>query len=300
MRVVLALVAALLLAGCESAPPAGDAKKSDGFARSSVAEAFASTGSGFDYRYAYRLPGDRLKAVLQSNADACDKLGPSRCRILAMRYNVDAANHIRAVLTIRIDPVIARAYGDAVTKAVTGSDGVLVDTEISGADSTSAARSASLVSRLQDQLRSAETQAATDPTARARADKLRNALATIAEIESGQGQSIATAPVLITYESSSAAAGLGTADANFRNAGATLENSVARVVTVLAAVGPGGIVILGIMLLIVLLLRWVVHGRAVPEYGEDAPNAVPASHDDGSARGDDRNLIQRWFARDEE
>lgn len=299
MRVVLALIGLLLLAGCESAP-AKDPKKDGGFASSALAEAFASTGSGFDYRYAYRLPGDRLKAVLQSNADACDKLG-TRCRILAMRYNVDNASNIRAVLTIRVDPAIARAYGDAVTKAVTGSDGVLIDTEISGADATSSARNSSLVTRLQDQLRSAEGQIATDPTARARADRIRNALETIGEIEAGQGQTVATAPVLITYESSSALGQLGTADANFRNAGATLENSVARVVTVLASVGPGLIVTLLIMLAIVFLLRLVVHGSGGPAPAEEAAHDNGYGHQgDDNRRPDDRNLIQRWFARDDE
>lgn len=297
MRVMAGLAALmLLLAGCENAGGASaTADKADSLEGARDAEAFASTGSGFDYRYAFRLPGDRLKGVLQSNADGCDKLGPARCRILAMRYQVDSANQIRAVLTINIDPGIARAYGEAVTKAVSGSGGVLTDTEISGADATAAARSAALVDRLRSQLRGAEAQVQSGTgdvaAARTRVERLQGALDTIAEVEAGQGQTLATAPVLITYESSSPVAGVA-ADANFRNAGQTFENTLAQLVTVLASVGPW----LLLMIVVVLLLRWLVHGRAVPE-GEGAPNAVPvAPEEDGH---DNRNLIQRWFARDD-
>ncbi|MEI9850865.1 MAG: hypothetical protein WDN24_08390 [Sphingomonas sp.] len=296
MRVVAALSALLLLAGCDLAgAPGGAAKKDAAEFSSDGAEAFASTGSGFDYRYAYRLPSDRLKAVIQSNADACDKLTPARCRILAMRYRVDDGNKIRAVLTIKIDPSIARTFGDAVTKAVGSADGVLVDTEVSGADSTSSARSAALVKRLQDQLASARSQSQVEgadaAAAKARADRIQSALDTIAEIEAGQGQTLASAPVLITYQSSTALTGLGSADANFRNAGHMLESSVARLVTVLAAVGPWLIV----LILIIALLRWIVHGR-----GGGASDGDHAEHQHEEAPRDNRNLIQRWFSRDDD
>ncbi len=294
MRVLAALAALMLLAGCDQGGGAGGPPKQDSLQVNpgDGVEGFASSGGGFDYRYAYRLPGDRLKAVLQSNADACDRLGPARCRILAMRYRVADSNQIRAILTLKIDPAIARDYGEAVTKAVTGSDGVLVDTEVTGADSTSAARSVALVSRLRDQLKSAQTQAVTDPGAKARAAKIQDALDTITEVEAGQGQSLASAPVLMTYESSNALTGLGTADANFRNAGTSLENSVARALIVLAAVGPW----LLILLVLVIVLRWIVHGRGgmLPPEVEHAPE----HHEE--ERHDNRNLIQRWFSRDDE
>ncbi|NWM19993.1 hypothetical protein, partial [Escherichia coli] len=53
---------------------------------------------------------------------------------------------------------------------------------------------------------------------------------------------------------------------------------------------------------VVLVLRWIIHGRAV------GPDVEPR-HDDGydnghdgqetRGRGDNRNLIQRWFSRDD-
>lgn len=295
MRVVWVLAALALLAGCDNPgakPPAGKDKSE--FATAADAEAFASTGTGFDYRYAYRLPGNRLKGVLQSNADACDRLGPARCRILSMRYRVDDANHTRAVLTIRIDPSIARNYGDAVTNNVTGSDGVLVDTEITGSDATTQARSTAVVNRLRERLSNAQTMRT--PEGQARALRIQAALAEIAESEASQGQTLATAPLLLTYESSNALTGLGSSDANFRNAGQTLQNTLAQLVVILAGVGPW----LLLMLLVVLVLRWIIHGRPV---GADAEPAY--RHGDGEYQApppprDRRNLMQRWFARDEE
>lgn len=303
MRVVWALAALALLAGCDGGgKKAAPDKDASAFADTARAEAFASTGTGFDYRYAYRLPGNRLKGVLQSNADACDRLGPARCRILSMRYRVDDANHTKAVLTIRIDPAIARNYGDAVTANVTGSDGVLVDTEITGNDSTMAARSTAVVNRLQDQLSNARSN--NSPENVARAARIQNALNTIAEVEASQGQTLATAPVLITYESSNALTGLGSSDANFRNAQQTLNNSLAQLVTILASVGPW----LLLMLVVVLILRWIIHGRPVGN-GASEPEHVHY-HSDGSAEyqtpqpreapRDRGSLMQRWFNRDEE
>lgn len=294
MRIVWGLAALALLAGCDDAGSKSPAPK-DEFANTAHAEAFASTGTGFDYRYAYRLPGNRLKGVLQSNADACDRLGPARCRILSMRYRVDDANHSKAVLTIRVDPAIARNYGDAVTANVTGSDGVLVDTEITGTDATSAARNAAVINRLQDQLGNARS--ANTPEGAARANRIQNALATIAEVEASQGQTLATAPLLLTYESSNALGGLGSSNANLRNAGETLQNTMAQLVVVLAGVGPW----LVLMLLVVLGLRWIIHGRATGPaeaetayHGGDDSYHAPPQHD-----RDRGSLMHRWFAKDE-
>ncbi|MDF7775680.1 hypothetical protein P1X14_10520 [Sphingomonas sp. AOB5] len=303
MRVVAALVALLMVAGCEAPSKTGEAAKQAAMevSASDGIDTVGRSGSGFDYRYAFRLQGDKVKPVLQSNADACDKLGPTRCRIIAMRYQVSNSNQIRAVLTLKVDPVIARNYGEAVTKSVTGTGGLLVDTEITGADSTSAARSAAVVSRLRDQLKNAQSAAGSNSpdaaAAKTRVARYETALEAIAEVEASQGASLATAPVLITYESSNALNGLGSADANFRNAGATLEDSLSRVLIVLGSVGPW----LLALILIIIVLRWVVHGRGgvMPRDREEEEGYAPAApaHDD---RDDNRNLIQRWFNRDED
>ena len=292
MRVVAALAALMLLAGCDAGQPGTPPQES--------VQPGAPEGMGaFDYRFAYRLPSDRVKAVLQSNADACDKLGPTRCQIDGMRYSVDDSNRIRAVLMLKIDPTIARGYGEAITKSVTGADGVLVNTAITGTASTTQARSIAVIDRLRDQLKNAQAIASSDSpnaaSAKAQADRIQSALDTIAESEAKQGATLATAPMLLTYESSTALTGLGTADANFRNAGQTLENSLARLLIVLGSIGPW----LLALILIIVVLRWIVHGRggAAPANGNGEHEAHEHRDDD---RHDNRNLIQRWFSRDDD
>lgn len=293
MRFLAALAALVLLSGCETQP--GKPGEDAAFRSADKAQAFVRTGSGFDYRYAFRLPGDRVKEVLQSNADACDRLGPARCRISGMRYSVSEGNHTQAVLTFSIDPTIARNFGDAAVKTLQSADGRLVDSEISGTDATTSARTLAIVGRLRDRLKSAQALPPTDPTAKAQIQKIQSALDTIAESEAGQAETLATAPVLITYESSSALSGLGSADANFRNAGASLEDSVSRVLIVLAAVGPW----LLALIVIIVLLRFAVHGGSAFRAGEPDPDqGYEPQHD--RPHDDNRNLIQRWFSREDE
>ncbi|MCW3849600.1 hypothetical protein OF829_20380 [Sphingomonas sp. LB-2] len=296
MRVVAALLALTLLAGCD-AGQTGTPTAPDG-AQAGPGESMGA----FDYRYAYRLPSDRLKAVLQSNADACDKLGPTRCQIEGMRYSVDDANRTRAVLMLKVDPTIARPYGEAITKSVTGADGVLVNSAVTGTELTTQARSIAVIDRLRDQLKNAQAIAGSDSpnaaNAKALAERTQAALDTIAESEAKQGATLATAPMLLTYESSTALTGLGTADANFRNAGQTLENSLARLLIVLGSIGPW----LLALLLIIVVLRWIVHGRGgmLPANGNGNGHEQDAHEPHDEPHRDNRNLIQRWFARDED
>ena len=140
------------------------------------------------------------------------------------------------------------------------------------------------------------------PESIARAARIQAALATITEVEASQGQTLAATPVLITYESSNALTGLGSSQANFRTAGQTLETSLGQLVQVLASVGPW----LLLMLLVVLILRWIIHGRPVGSDRDVAYAPAPQNghyeqqpYEQRPAR-DNRNLIQRWFSRDEE
>ncbi len=87
---------------------------------------------------------------------------------------------------------------------------------------------------------------------------MQNALAAISEVEASQGQSLATVQMLLNYESSSALSGLGSPEANFQTAGQTLQASAAQLLQLLASIGPWCLPMLA-----VLLLRWIIHGRAI-------------------------------------
>lgn len=280
MRFAIGMAALWALTACTVD---GDPSKQADTTPGEAAAVLATAGGAFDYRYAYRLPGRDVKAVQEAHAAGCDKLGPARCRILNLRYRVDAKNHISALLTLSIDPSIARNFGEAATRTVTGQGGALVDTEIAGADTTAAARSGALVARLREQLANAQAQG---PAGADRATRLRTALETIAEVEAGQGQTMATSPVLITYSSGKPAPGLTSNSASFEGAGDKLVGSLSVMADVLAGVGPW----IALMAVAVFVLRFFVHGTesASTQVAEAEPEAEPR----------DRNLIQRWFSPD--
>jgi hypothetical protein len=288
-RWLMALAALTMVSACDS-PDTKKAKEPD-FATREAAAAFAATGSPFDYRYAFRLPSDRVRQVVESNSDACDKLGETRCQVLAMRYRVEDKTKVFAVLTLKIDPSIARGFGDAVTQAVTSANGVLVDTEIATGEG-GMTRQPDVTGRLQDALDKAEAEGDSE-----RAGRIRDALATIGEVEGDGKLSRAVTPILLTYESSGPLEVLGNGKANFDQAGDTLENSLAQMAQLLAGVGPWIVM----LFVLVFILRWIIHrteGAAEQRAAADpVPNAVPVDDDE---REDSRNLIQRWFAGDDD
>ncbi len=291
MRVVATLLGLLALAGCDG--PGGAPNKNEKMGGDAVA-ALTAAGGAFDYRYAYKLPGAHVKPVVESHAAGCDRLGPAKCRILAMRYRVDDGNHITATLTFRIDPAVARAFGEAATKVVAGKAGALVENEIAGADATASARSNALIGRLREQLANARAEP-NDPAQRARAQRLQIALDMIGEVEAGQGGTMATAPVLITYTSGTPAPGLsGSTEVNFKDAGNKLIASSAGLAQVLAGIAPFVL----LMIVGVVALRFLVHGRdgetADARSGDHDPYRDPEIDE-----GENRNMIQRWFNRDE-
>lgn len=286
MRFATALAAFLMLGGCDVAPVSTAPPK---------ATDAAPPDSAFDYRYAFRLPPSRIEAVQESHARGCDQLGPARCRITAMRYSVGADNSIAAVLTLKLDPTLARAFGKAAAQTVASAHGTMTDADIAGAESASAsARGETVIARLQKALANAESdiRGATTPDqmtqAAARVERLRSAIATIGDVDQGAGSGAATAPVLFTYGSGGAIPGAGASpEANFATAGDTFVASLAGLLVVLAGIGPWVVLLLGGA----LLLRWILartESRA-------APVLPPAPlHDDPH-----RNVIQRWFNRDE-
>ena len=258
--------------------------------------ALAPPDSAFDYRYAFRLPASRIEAVQESHARGCDQLGPARCRITAMRYKVGNDNAIEAVLTLMLDPTVARAFGKAATQTVTNAHGTMTNADIAGADAAAnAARAGTVVAQLREALANAEAQARTATTAEqkaqllAKAERLRSAVATVGEVAQGANSGAATAPVVFRYASGGAIPGIGaTPEATFGTASDTFLASLAGLLVVLAGVGPWIVLLLGGA----LLLRWILSRTE----GAAAPVLPPAPRAQSDA---DRNVIQRWFARDD-
>ena len=273
MRQVV-ILAALLLAACDASPetPVG----SENARQAAATQAVTNTpDSAFDYRYAFSLPTGRIEAVQESHAKGCDQLGPARCRITAMRYNRDAKNGIVAVLALKIDPTLARAFGKAATAAVTGAHGAMTNSDIAGSDSITAnGRVDTVMARLREALNNAEAQQRSagsgDGAAQAtvHAERLRQAIATIGEVDQGAGTSVATAPVLFSYSSGTGVGAIGGApDATFDAAGDTFLSSLAGLLVVLAGVGPWAVLLIGGA----LALRWFPRAHGARPRTDPAP-----------------------------
>lgn len=268
MRFVWVALVALALAGCEQAPPAQP--------KDAVVQPPPS--ANYDYRYAFRVPSDRIAAVQESHARGCEALGPARCRIIALKYGVDGTNRASGVLVLTLDPAIARAFGKAATNSAQKAKGALVSAEV--LDDAAAGSVPARLKRAADDA-DAKLRNATDPAERAAlvsdASRARAAMATIADLDRANGPLLATAPVLISY---SAGSGAGVGGASFEGAGDALLISLAGLATILAGVGPWLLVLVGGA----LLLRRFVHDDA------PAPEPAPVA---------ERGTLSRWFQRDE-
>ena len=119
----------------------------------------AAPGVAFNYRYGFRLPAQHIAAVQRQHAAACEKLGIDRCRITGMHYRLVNDRDIEGMLAFKLDPMIARKFGEEGIDLVANSEGMLVEAEISGEDAgaeiTTATRNES---RLQEELNKVEAQ----------------------------------------------------------------------------------------------------------------------------------------------
>ena len=139
------LLATALLAACSKPVPHRDEEPSLPNVRYDARQVSAdesapgvnvtsAPGVAFNYSYAFRLPGNRISAVQEAHAAACEKLGIDKCRITGMRYRLVDQKDVQAMLALRLDPKIARQFGKDATGVVEKSDGMLVDQEITGED----------------------------------------------------------------------------------------------------------------------------------------------------------------------
>lgn len=94
----------------------------------------AAPGVAFTYRYSFVVPDKAIAAVQESHAAACEKLGPSQCRITGMRYTLLDDERITAELDFKLAPELARSFGKEGIAAVEKAAGKLVNAQISGDD----------------------------------------------------------------------------------------------------------------------------------------------------------------------
>lgn len=280
MRRIWALAAIALLSGCGR----------DGQSESAAPEDAAT--ERVDATYAFRLPAQRVRAVLQSNAAGCEALGPARCRIASTAYRLGDDGRVEAALALRIDPLLVRRFGEAVGTVVVDAGGALQTGTLDALDTDAPARDRAMLGRLRDALREAEASGTAE--ASARAVRIREALATIAEVEERHGQTLATASMLIRYSSTNALPG-ARAEGRRPGSDAVLADSNVKPVRLLARLLPW---LLG-MLAVALLLRWILHDMPLGRARRDTVYAAPPPKEPAWPPRTRANPMHRWFARDD-
>jgi len=169
----------------------------------------AAAGVAFNYRYAFRLPGARVGAVQEQHAAACEKLGLDRCQITGMRYRLVGEDDVEAMLAFKLDPAIARQFGKSGIDLVTRSEGMLVDSEISGEDAGSEIAAASRneaqlneeLQRVEAQLARAGLRSAERAELQMQADRIRESIRATRANRADRQESLAKTPVVFHYGS---------------------------------------------------------------------------------------------------
>jgi hypothetical protein len=233
-----------------SAPQNAVAESAADLAAPAIAPSSAP-GVAFNYQYAFRLPNAKIAAVQEEHAQLCEKLGLDRCRITGMRYKLVSNDEVSAMLAFKLDPAIARDFGKQGIAAVTKSDGMLVDSEISGIDAGAEITGSQRASAaLRDELAKVEAQlarvglpASERAELQEQAADLRAQLRRQSETRTAARDSIATTPMVFNYGSGDVIPGFDGASPvreALRNAVATFGWMFGLIIVAAGALLPWG------------------------------------------------------------
>jgi hypothetical protein len=238
-----------------SAPPPTAARASrDGGPNVGVT---AAPGVAFNYNYVFSLPPTRIAEVQEQHAQACEHLTIARCRITGMFYRVNNAHNVEAMLAFKLDPAIARQFGREGAAAVTGAEGSLVESEITGTDvgtqihaaNRSIAEMQGDLQRIEAQLRAPNLDVDEKARLEDQAQQLREAIrAGSAQREEAQ-QTLATTPMVFRYTS-----GEPTLGQSLQDTGDSFLGSATVLLRVLIALLPWALAA-GIIAIIVIAVR---------------------------------------------
>jgi hypothetical protein len=214
----------------------------------------AAPGVAFNYRYAFRLPGENISRVQEEHAQACEKMGVELCRITAMTYTDKGDRDIEAQLAFKLDPARARTFGRDGIAAITKAEGELLQAAITGTDVGSDIASANRGQAQQsDEIRRIEQQLARPGLSSAERVELQQQLQALRDsIRAGQSeqtqrrQLLASTPVVFDYQAG--------------KTGSRLERAIADAADNFTGAGITALIVLVTLLpwLILLLLLWLL------------------------------------------
>ena len=94
----------------------------------------AAPGVAWRYDTSFRLEDERIGAVQEVHAAACEAMGPTRCRITGLSYTAGEDDLVEGRLEVKLAPTLARQFGKDAAAAVQRADGRLIATEFIGED----------------------------------------------------------------------------------------------------------------------------------------------------------------------
>lgn len=239
----------------------------------------SAPGVAFNYRYAFRMPAERISEVQEQHAAACEKLGLDRCRITGMRYRLINDRDIEAMLAFRLDPTLARQFGKQGIEAVGAAEGMLVDSEISGRDVGSEigetdrgnAQLRDELERVERELRRSGLKASERVELQAQAERLRQTLRANQTTQSERRESLASTPMVFQYGSGNLAPGFDSRpsiQAALEQAGANFVDGVALLLVFLLTLLPWGLAVALVAWIYRRFLRKRWHGLGVQPAAE--------------------------------
>jgi hypothetical protein len=258
MRRTFGLVLSFALAACSAQSPQPDgAEETETPGGMPDVALTAAPGVAFNYRYAFDLAEDRIAAVQEQHAQACEKLGVARCRITGLRYQVFGDGAIRGLLALKLAPPLARRYGKDGLRIVEAADGRLIDAEISGTDVAPAISTArrekteadAALKRIASRLARPGLPEGDRNALEAEAERLRGTAGSAADTAASAAEALAQTPVVFQYRSGSRT----DLSAAIASIGENLRSSLAGIILILSVLLPW-LIAAG---LIAAVARWV-------------------------------------------
>lgn len=222
----------------------------------------AAPGVAFRYEYDFNLPDPHIDEVQEAHASACERLGPQRCRITGLRYSIDAHEQVSAMLQVKLEPGIARQFGNRAVEFVERNEGRLVNAAFSGEDEGARIRSATRQqAELQSQIADIERRlAGLSPGDRERTElqqqleQLRSQQSQARQQIAGSEERLANTPMTFNYYGKGALPGFRGTNPLVEGWRTFLSSGVTMIRVLLYAIGallPWA----ALLLLIVLILR---------------------------------------------
>lgn len=229
----------------EAAAPAADAAASESvaakagpvFTKPAAVSPSVAPGVAFAYQYDFRVPGDKIEAVQDEHAAACETLGLSRCQITGLNFSQSENGYPQGRMEFLLDPAIARKFGRDAIASVEKAEGVLATSNVEGENvgsdiANSQVRSAGIeaeVKRIEERLAGKGLANDERVELRRRAEELRAMLGSEKEQRREGEARIATTPVAFNYSGNMGIGGSGA----FGEAWSASSNSMTTMLSVL-------------------------------------------------------------------